>query len=340
MATKEKATATKQEMETKSTEVGIELQKRNVTQRVMDKITELSNNHDITIPADYSPENALNAAWLVLQKTETKSKEPVLRVCTSLSIANALIDMVVQGLTPAKNQCYFIPYGEELTLMRSYMGAIAVAKRFADIKAVNAQCVYQNDTFEYKLEPDGHIEVTQHIQSLANIDIHKIVAAYAVVIGNDGSIISTEIMTMTQLRAAWGQGYGKSAVHEKFTEEMAKKSVINRACKTIINSSSDESVLADTYKRTVENDYKQAEADDSKQKERAAAAIFGAPEPNIVDAEPIEDAAEPIPGQQTMGLSDEEKAQIEAEEKAQAEQYAMEQAELRAADAKKEAEQK
>ena len=46
---------------------------------------------------------------------------------------------------------------------------------------------------------------------------------------------------MAQIRAAWGQGAtkGGSPAHKNFAEEMAKKTVIGRACKAIINSSDD-----------------------------------------------------------------------------------------------------
>ncbi|WP_243124300.1 recombinase RecT [Clostridium sp. AWRP] len=36
---------------------------------------------------------------------------------------------MMQGLTPAKKQCYFVVYGKQLQLMRSYMGTAAVTKR-------------------------------------------------------------------------------------------------------------------------------------------------------------------------------------------------------------------
>jgi recombination protein RecT len=38
----------------------------------------------------------------------------VLQACTRDSIANALLDMAVQGLNPAKKQGYFIAYGKQL----------------------------------------------------------------------------------------------------------------------------------------------------------------------------------------------------------------------------------
>ena len=48
-------------------------------------------------------------------------------------------------------------------------------------------------------------------------------------------------MSISQIKSAWGQGAtkGSSPAHKNFTDEMAKKTVIGRACKMIINSSDD-----------------------------------------------------------------------------------------------------
>src|SRR3990167_5548127 len=66
------------------------------------------------LPHDYSPENAMKSAWLVLQTVQDKDYKPALQTCTPESICNALMSMVIQGLNPDKKQCYFIVYGKAL----------------------------------------------------------------------------------------------------------------------------------------------------------------------------------------------------------------------------------
>lgn len=290
---------------------------------VMARVHELQAGGDLTIPADYSPENAINAAYLKLQDVKDKAGRPAADVCTSQSAANALLDMVVQGLSPAKNQCYFIVYGDQLTLQRSYQGTIAVAKRFGGVKDVFAQVVYKGDGFEFEVDPETGIRrVTRHAQSLEAINGGEILAAYATVIREDGPTYQ-EIMTWSEIRAAWGQGAtkGSSPAHKTFAQEMAKKTVINRALKTFINSSSDAPVLADAYNRTTANNYQRDEAreiidvEEQELKDNAIAALFGGP--------PEDPAADP---EDTSGLTDEEKAAIiEAEiAEAAAEEAALE----------------
>jgi recombination protein RecT len=59
----------------------------------------------------------------------------------------------------------------------------------------------------------------------------------------DGSK-KTTLMTIDQIHKAWAQGQtkGNSPAHKNFPDEMAKKSVINRACKIAIKSSNDSSL--------------------------------------------------------------------------------------------------
>jgi len=108
---------------------------------------------------------------------------------------------------------------------------------------------YEGDEFEYGINPStGYMHVMKHTQNIKNIDIAKIVGAYAIVNFNDGRSDLT-VMTMDQIRKAWNQGAtkGASPAHQNFTDEMAKKTVINRACKTPINSSTDAFLMEDEY---------------------------------------------------------------------------------------------
>jgi recombination protein RecT len=227
-------------------------QERNVTDGVLSRVQALTSKGDLVIPKNYSAENALKSAWLILQGVQDKNFKPALEVCTKDSIANALMDMVVQGLNPVKKQCYFVVYGTKLTLMRSYMGTAAVTKRLKGVKDVYAQIIYEKDEFEFELDLDtGLKKITKHKQSFENIDPEKIKGAYAVVVKDDGKNY-VEVMNISQIKKSWAQGAakGNSGAHNNFSDEMAKKSVINRACKMFINTSDDSDVLLEIFDRT------------------------------------------------------------------------------------------
>lgn len=233
-----------------TTEVAIS--EKNISEIVLARINMLEKEGGLNTPLNYSVSNAIKSAWLMLLTAVDKDNRPVLSVCTKESIANTLLDMVIQGLNPAKKQCYFICYGNSLQLSRSYLGSIAVTKRLKGIKDIFANIIYEGDEFEYIIDVEtGSKKIIKHNQSFQNIDITKIKGAYAIII-REGTFPYCEIMTMKQIRASWEQGKakGESPAHKKFPEEMAKKTTINRACKTFWNTSDDSSLLIESVNRT------------------------------------------------------------------------------------------
>jgi len=218
------------------------------------EISRLTNSRRLVLPKNYSAENALKAACLILQETVDKDKRPVLQVCTKDSIANTLYNMVVQGLNPAKKQCYFIANGNKLSLMRSYFGSVAVAKQVdEELVEIIAEVVYEGDAFEYEIKRGKKI-VTKHSQSIQNIDKKKIISAYAIAVYSDNTE-KTEIMTMEQIKTAWTKSRmnisDSKSVHSQFTEDMSKRTVTNKICKKIINESDDHNLaIKEAYNLT------------------------------------------------------------------------------------------
>lgn len=236
-----------------TTTTDVAIIKKETADLVLSKVQQFQRDGELDLPPNYSAANALKSAWLILQNTVDKEKRSVLSTCTKASIANALLDMVVQGLNPAKKQIYFIAYGNQLTMQRSYFGTKAVCLRVdRTLDDIFAEVVYQGDDLEYSIVR-GQRVIEKHTQRLENIDDSKIIAAYAVAIGKDGSVKRCELMTMDQIKSAWRQSkmypiddkgnVKPNSTHGKFTAEMAKKTVTSRLAKHIINSSSDSDLV-------------------------------------------------------------------------------------------------
>lgn len=295
-------------------------QQKNVTDLAIDNkfIDQLSTQltqkeqYGLAFPKNYSVSNALNSAYLILQETTDKDGQSALRACSKQSIASSLIDMTVQGLSPVKKQCYFIVAGGKLKLMRSYQGTMAVAKR-CGVTSVNAAIIYDGDTFVYKIE-DGVNYIVQHDQDFMNIDNDKIKGAYAVVKLADGSKY-TEVMNIFQIKKAWKKGYGYkegSGVHSDFADQMAKKTVINRACKNIINSSDDANLL-ESFDNTTDNNGLDVVAEDMNHEIETEANTEEFILPEGPAAEPTETEPETVKGE-VIETSEDKKAEDTAED--------------------------
>lgn len=193
----------------------------------------------MVFPSDYNVSNALMGAYLTLKETTDKNGNPILESCTSESIANSLMDMATLGLSVQKKQGYFIAYGGKCQFQRSYFGNMTIARRYG-MKDVNAEIIYEGDKFNYSII-DGKKVFGSHEQDFMNIDTEKVLGAYAIVNMEDGSK-HLEVMNINQLKQSWQQGYGykeSGGTHQKFRDQMAKKTVINRAMKYIINTHGD-----------------------------------------------------------------------------------------------------
>jgi len=228
------------------------IKEKNITDQVLNRINIMQAEGSLHIPPNYSPQNALKAAYLILSEQKTKEGKPVLQACTQESIANALLEMVTQGLNPMKNQCYFIPYGNKLNFQRSYLGTIAITKRIPGVKDVKAYPLYKGDEFETEFDVlTGKLKIKSYKPKMENISNKNLIGAFALIIG-ENDILHVEVMTMEQIRAAWNQGQmkGNSPAHINFTEEMAKKTVINRACKMYANTSDDSDIFAQMLNKT------------------------------------------------------------------------------------------
>ena len=217
--------------------------KEETINQVLNKINDLQGNKQIVLPPNYEPSNALQAAWFKLIEIPKGKSQTLLETCSRESIANALFKMVADGLNPGKNQVYFIPYGNKLECQRSYQGSIALAKRFGGLVKISANVIYEGDKFSFAIDVEsGRKTIKEHESSIDNYG-GNIKGAYAVATLEDGTVFA-EIMSKAQIQKAWQQGAmnGNSPAHKNFEDQMAIKSVINRACKTLINSS-DDSVL-------------------------------------------------------------------------------------------------
>ncbi|HIC7084697.1 TPA: recombinase RecT [Enterococcus faecium] len=224
----------------------------------------------LEMPPGYSPQNALKSAFFELTNNTGGN---LLQMAANnqemkTSISNALLDMVIQGLSPAKKQCYFIKYGNKVQLMRSYFGTMAVLDRVTGGADITPVVVRQGDEFEVAMDGPNMV-VKKHETKFENLD-NEIIAAYVVIKLANGKETTT-VMTKKQIDHSWAKSKMKgSGPQKEFPEEMAKRTVINRAAKTLINTSNDNDLLVQAAKDTLENEFDNDRKDVTPQTEKVA----------------------------------------------------------------------
>lgn len=224
-----------------------------LTDQVLARINDMKTTQELSLPKNYNASNALNSAFLALQKVQDRNHRPALEVCTHDSIVKSLLDMTLQGLSPAKDQCYFIVYGNELQMQRSYFGTVAAVKRLEGVKKVRAEVVHEGDDFEIGSDEDMELIVKKFIPKFENQD-KPIIGAFALIKTDEGN--SYTVMTKKEIDQSWAQTRQKNnRVQQNFSQEMAKRTVLNRAAKMFINTSDDSDLLTGAINATTSNEY-------------------------------------------------------------------------------------
>ncbi|MGJ0714426.1 recombinase RecT [Enterococcus raffinosus] len=223
------------------------LLQKDITDQVNQKVA-IMQNEGLSLPQNYSPANALKSAFFAMTNSSSGN---LLEKCSKESIANSLLDMVVQGLNPSKTQCYFIPYGQTLKLTRSYFGTQTVLKKLKEVKDIWANVIYKGDEFDIEII-DGRETLKDHKTTFSNRD-NEIIGAYCIIEKMDGERVLTT-MTKKEIDKSWSKAKTKN-VQNDFPQEMAKRTVINRAAKAFVNTSDDSDLLIEAINNTTANEY-------------------------------------------------------------------------------------
>ena len=181
------------------------------------------------LPSALTPERFTRIVMTALSTT------PQLNDCTPSSFLGAMMTAAQLGLEPNTplGQAYLIPFRNkgklEAQFQLGYKGLIDLAYRSGEVELVQAQCVYENDTFKcrFGLEPE-----LEHIP--ADHDRGELVKVYALFKTKSGGF-GFEVMSVDDVKAhakKYSQSYGSSfSPWQRNFEEMAKKTVLKKCLK-------------------------------------------------------------------------------------------------------------
>ena len=161
------------------------------------------------------------------------STNPKLGDCTPQSFLGAMMTAAQLGVEPntALGQAYIIPYRNkgvmEASFQLGYKGIIDLAYRSGDVSIIQAQTVYENDTFDYELGLDPKLKHIPAVKDRGNATHY-----YAIFKTKDGGY-GFEVMSMADVlyhAKRYSKSYGSGPWQTNF-DEMAKKTVLKRCLK-------------------------------------------------------------------------------------------------------------
>lgn len=149
------------------------------------------------------------------------------------SLYAAFHKCAADGLIPDGREAAIVPFGKTATYMPMIQGICKKARNSGEIKTINAQIVYKNDSYEHWIDEDG--EHFKHIP--ARGDRGEAFVVYAFCQTKDDGVFFEEL-TMEDLSAIEKQSKGQTW-KGPFKTEMWKKSAIRRLLKYRVPSSTD-----------------------------------------------------------------------------------------------------
>lgn len=181
------------------------------------------------LPSVITPERFTRIALSALNNT------PELQNCTPMSFIAALLNAAQLGLEPNTplGQAYLIPYKNkgvlECQFQIGYKGLIDLAYRNMQMQTIQAQTVYENDSFDYEygLEP----KLTHRPAFSDRGEPVYFYGLFKTVNGGYGFAVMSKA-EMDLFAATFSKSSGSSYSPWKSSyEEMAKKTVIKQALK-------------------------------------------------------------------------------------------------------------
>ena len=174
----------------------------------------------LALPKHMTPERFTRIALTAITRT------PKLQDCTQTSLFKCLLDLSAAGLEPDGRRAYLIPYGNECTLILSYMGMIELVRRSGDVVSIRSELVCENDEFSWE---NG--KVTHKVEWRKPRG--EIQAVYAEAVLRSGET-QTATMTKDEVDAIRKRSRsGSSGPWVTDYGEMAKKTSLRRLCKLL-----------------------------------------------------------------------------------------------------------
>lgn len=186
-------------------------------------LTKMQSQLKAVLPNSMSPERLARIALTELRMI------PKLRECSPESFLKCLMVSAQLGLEPGLlGHVYFIPYGQEATVIVGYKGMLDLARRSGQILSIEPRIIYENDKVDIALGTESRIH---HTVSLLGGNRGKPIAYYAVAKLAGGGV-QFDIMTKNEIdtvrNASKAKNSGPWVTHY---DEMAKKTVIRRLFK-------------------------------------------------------------------------------------------------------------
>lgn len=197
------------------------------TDSFMESVTKRSTSFANLLP------EGMKTDWFIQEVRVAIARAPKLMECDQVSVFDAITTCAQLGLSPSGRlgSAYLIPFKDRCTLVVGYRGYLDLAYRSGEVVGMQAQVVYEADTFEWE---EGLEPILRHKRSEAD-NPGAMKAVYAVAQMKNG-YRTFVVMTRREVEAIKARSPGarqRGGPWDTDPGEMAKKTAIRRLVKLL-----------------------------------------------------------------------------------------------------------
>lgn len=171
-----------------------------------------------------------NSLYYLNEETKSNKQLGTAIQANPVKFAIYLKNLITLGVDISQRQAYFLPYGNEITSVLDYKTLMALIKKHTNVKSIDAQLVYENETF--------HVEqgkVVEHRQNpfASKDEKGALVGAYSIFTLDDGSkdYYFASLEEIDKVKECSKSANSKFSPWNNWHDEMVKKTVIRKGMK-------------------------------------------------------------------------------------------------------------
>lgn len=171
-------------------------------------------------------------ARIALNELRTNAYLMKMAVQSPTSFVNAVMQASHLGLEigGALGQAYLVPFKGEIKMMPGYRGLLSLARRSGQITSINAELVYENDTFDLELGIEVKVRHKPYLKGARGNPVLGYMVAHFTDGGHHFEWMTIEDIEAVRKRSSAVQS-GKKTPWDTDYEAMCKKTVIRRGWK-------------------------------------------------------------------------------------------------------------
>lgn len=171
-----------------------------------------------------------NSLYYLNEETKNNKQLGSAIQANPVKFAIYLKNLITLGVDISQRQAYFLPYGNEITSVLDYKTLMALIKKHTNVKSIDAQLVYENETF--------HVEqgkVVEHRQNpfASKDEKGALVGAYSVFTLDDNTkdYYFASLDEINKVKECSKSANSKFSPWNNWFDEMVKKTVIRKGMK-------------------------------------------------------------------------------------------------------------